>query len=88
LRHTPYCSPPASRSARSCLAVLAAASLLAACARVRVEGPREPIVVNLNVKVEQEVRVKIDPEVEALIDNEELFGEEAEDGAKAQAEAN
>jgi YnbE-like lipoprotein len=48
---------------------------LAACQhRVQVEAPKDPIVINLNVKIEQEVRVKVDREVEDLLaDNPELF---------------
>ena len=48
---------------------------LAACQhRVQVEAPKDPIVINLNVKIEQEVRVKVDREVEDLFaDNPELF---------------
>jgi hypothetical protein len=41
---------------------------LAACQpTVRVEAPDKPIVINLNVRIEQEVRVKIDREVEDLL---------------------
>jgi len=41
---------------------------------VRVEAPREPIVVNLNVKIEHEVRIKVEKEVETLFsENPELF---------------
>lgn len=48
---------------------------LAACQhRVQVEAPKDPIVINLNVKIEQEVRVKVEEEVEDLFaDNPELF---------------
>jgi YnbE-like lipoprotein len=51
------------------------ALVLAACThRVQVEAPKDPIVINLNVKIEQEVRVKVDREVEDLLaDNPELF---------------
>jgi YnbE-like lipoprotein len=35
---------------------------------------QDPIVINLNVRIEQEVRVKVDREVEDLLaDNPELF---------------
>ncbi len=48
--------------------VAAAALMLAACQpTVKVEAPDKPIVINLNVKIEQEVRVKIDREVEELL---------------------
>ena len=61
--------------AGSALHALALALLLVACThRVQVEAPKDPIVINLNVKVEQEVRVKVDREVEDLLaDNPELF---------------
>ena len=58
---------------RSGLAVLGLA-LLACQPTVRIEPPKEPIVVNLNVKIEHEVRVKIEKDVEALFeDNPDLF---------------
>ena len=62
---------------------LAAAAGLAAsvglalgCApRVQLEAPREPIVINLNIKVEQEIRVHVDRDLDTLIANDEnLFG--------------
>jgi len=41
---------------------------VAACQpTVKVEAPDKPIVINLNVKIEQEVRVKVDKEVEDLL---------------------
>ena len=41
---------------------------------VKVEAPDKPIVINLNVKIEQEVRVKVDKDVENLVnDNPNLF---------------
>ena len=41
---------------------------------VQVEAPKDPIVINLNVKIEQEVRVKVDKDVEDLLaDNPDLF---------------
>ena len=61
--------------AGSALGALVIALMLAACThRVQVEAPKDPIVINLNVKIEQEVRVKVDREVEDLFaDNPELF---------------
>jgi YnbE-like lipoprotein len=48
---------------------------LAACThKVQVEAPKDPIVINLNVKIEQEVRVKVEKDVENLLeDNPDLF---------------
>ena len=41
---------------------------LAACQpTVKVEAPDKPIVINLNIKIEQDVRVKVDKEVEDLL---------------------
>ena len=49
--------------------------LASACTpTVRLEAPQEPIVINLNVKIEQEVRVRIDRELEQTIQsNPNLF---------------
>ncbi len=57
---------------------LGAASLaliLAACQpSVKVEAPDEPIVINLNIKIEQEVRIKIDRALDdAISDNPSIF---------------
>jgi lipoprotein NlpI len=54
---------------------LAALLALAACQhKVQIEAPKEPIVINLNVKIEQEVRVKVENDVEQLFDtNDNLF---------------
>ncbi len=50
----------------SALAV-AAVLLLAACQpTVKVEAPDKPIVINLNVKIEQEIRVRVEKDVETL----------------------
>ncbi|WP_293619683.1 YnbE family lipoprotein [Ponticaulis sp.] len=50
---------------------------LLACActpTVRVAAPTEPITINLNVRIDQEVRIRLDREVEELIaDNPDLF---------------
>ena len=55
--------------------MLAALALLAACQpTVKVEAPDKPIVINLNVKIEQEVRIKIERDVEDLLKSQpELF---------------
>lgn len=49
--------------------------LLAACTpRVEVMVPDKPITVNLNVKVDHEIRVRVDRELEQLFEQEqELF---------------
>ena len=41
---------------------------------VEVAPPEEPIVINLNVKIEHEIRVKVDKDLENLFEeDEELF---------------
>jgi len=51
-------------------AVLVLGLGLAACnPTVKVEAPDKPIVINLNVKIEQEVRIKVDKDVESLVNN-------------------
>ena len=43
--------------------------LLAACQpTVKVEAPDKPIVINMNIKIEQEVRIKLEKEAEELLD--------------------
>lgn len=43
---------------------------------VQLEAPKDPIVINLNVKIQHEVRVKIDKELEDVFEqNPELFGQ-------------
>jgi len=59
-------------------AILAMAWLamsVAACSTtVKMEAPKEPIRIDLNVKIDQEVRIRLDDEVENLIDeNPDLF---------------
>ena len=41
---------------------------------VQVEAPKDPIVINLNVRIEQEVKVKVEKDVDELLqDNPDLF---------------
>lgn len=56
-------------------AALLCALLLAGCTpKVQLEAPDEPIVINLNVKIEHEVRVRVEKDLDQLIENEkELF---------------
>jgi len=58
-----------------CLGAASLALMLVACQpSVKVEAPDEPIVINLNIKIEQEVRVKIDRALDdAISDNPSIF---------------
>ncbi|MGE0119980.1 MAG: YnbE family lipoprotein [Dongiaceae bacterium] len=55
------------RMTRAAAFAMTALALVACQPTVKVEAPDKPIVINLNVKIEQEVRVKIDREVEDLL---------------------
>jgi YnbE-like lipoprotein len=48
---------------------IAAATMAGCTPTVKVEAPDKPIVINLNVKIEQEVRVKVDRDVDTLLQN-------------------
>lgn len=55
-----------------CILVLALG--MAACTpTVRMEAPKEPITVNLNVKIQHEIYVKVDEEVDELFGEKGLF---------------
>ncbi|MBI1214844.1 MAG: YnbE family lipoprotein [Alphaproteobacteria bacterium] len=55
---------------------LAALLLLGGCnPTVKVETPDKPIEINMNIKIQQEVRVKVDKDLDAAImDDPSLFG--------------
>ena len=62
--------PRQTRVLLMCLIGGIAATMLVACTpTVKVEAPDKPIVINLNVKIEQEVRVKVDKDVDTLLQN-------------------
>ena len=59
----------------SALVALAALNISACTPTVKLEAPDKPIEINMNVKIEQEVRVKVDRELEnEFKNNPELFG--------------
>ncbi|MCL6745567.1 MULTISPECIES: YnbE family lipoprotein [Kosakonia] len=48
--------------------VLMVIMLLAACTpRIEVAAPKEPITINMNVKIEHEIHIKVDKDVETLL---------------------
>ena len=56
-------------------AFIMALSLTACSPTVKVQAPDKPIEINLNVKIEQEVRVKVERDLEdAFMDDPDLFG--------------
>lgn len=59
------------------LGALGTLGLVACTPTVKVDAPTEPIEINLNVKIEHEVRVKLDEAVKDTIsDRPDLFGQE------------
>ena len=55
-------------------ALLGSALLVACQPTVKIEAPDRPIEINLNVKIEQEIRVKVERDLDALLaSNPELF---------------
>jgi hypothetical protein len=49
-------------------------ALLAGCnPTVTVQAPKEPIEINLNVKIEHNIRVQVDEELEDLFDDSDVF---------------
>jgi len=68
----------------SLLLTAALATGFAACTpTVKVQAPDKPIEINLNVKIEQEVRIKVEKDLEdAFADSPELFGTAATEEKK------
>lgn len=64
------------RALAATVAVAAGTGLWIGCTpRVQIEPPKEPIVIHLNVKIEQEVRVRVDRDLDELIaEDEDIFG--------------
>jgi hypothetical protein len=61
-------------SARAIAAVLLVATAAACSPVVRVEAPREPITINLNIKLDADVRVKLEEQAQKdVAKNPEIF---------------
>lgn len=53
------------------LPVIMMTMLLAACTpRIEVAAPKEPITINMNVKIEHDINIKADKEVETLLEKQ------------------
>ncbi|MFT6978357.1 MAG: hypothetical protein ACJAZA_002095 [Shewanella psychromarinicola] len=56
------------------LSTIMASLWLSACTpTVKIEPPDKPIVINLNVKIEHEIKIKVEKELNNLLENDELF---------------
>ena len=47
--------------------ILMSALVLAACATVEVKAPEKPIVIDLNVKIEHEIRIKVEKDLDKSV---------------------
>jgi hypothetical protein len=56
------------------ISTIMASLWLSACTpTVKIEPPDKPIVINLNVKIEHEIRIKVEKELNNLLENDKLF---------------
>lgn len=59
---------------RNCCAVIVLnASLLACSPTVKVEAPKEPITINLNIKLDADVRVKLEQQAKQDVASKPIF---------------
>ncbi|ABV37306.1 conserved hypothetical protein [Shewanella sediminis HAW-EB3] len=54
-------------------AMIALLALTGCTPTVKIEPPDKPIVINLNVKIEHEIKIKVDKDLDELLTNDELF---------------
>jgi hypothetical protein len=59
------------RSAVVLFVGLALAGMVGCSPSVKIEAPDKPIVINLNVKIEQEVRVRVEKDLDSLFESKE-----------------
>jgi len=64
-----------SRAFANFAAASVALALVAGCTpKVQLEAPKEPIVINMNIKIEHEVRVRVDKDLDDLIsEDKDIF---------------
>lgn len=56
------------------MALVLASYALAGCTpTVKIDPPDKPIVINLNVKIEHEIRIKVDKALDDILTNDEIF---------------
>ncbi|QDZ91031.1 YnbE family lipoprotein [Shewanella decolorationis] len=53
--------------------LLLLAALQGCAPTVKIEPPDKPIVINLNVKIEHEIKIKVDKELDQLLLDDKLF---------------
>ncbi len=61
--------------------------ILSACTpRIEVAAPKEPITINMNVKIEHQITIKADNEVQTLLDSENTAGNQNKSERKSPVE--
>ncbi len=56
---------------KSIITIIVLTAFLAGCSpTVKVEAPDKPIEINLNVKIEHEIRLRVDKELDGLFDED------------------
>ena len=55
---------------KSIMAVVLVIGLSGCTPRIEVAAPKEPITINMNVKIEHEINIKADKEIETLLQSE------------------
>jgi hypothetical protein len=66
--------PHLRRRAPLAAAVLLAGPLAGCQPRVAVEAPKEPITINMNIKIEHEIKVKVDEDLDQVFaEKEDIF---------------
>ncbi|QYN43423.1 YnbE family lipoprotein [Gilliamella sp. ESL0441] len=59
---------------RNVIAVMVVSSVLMGCSpTVRVQAPNEPININLNVKIDHEINIKVDKALDNVINKSGLY---------------
>lgn len=58
---------------KTLVGLMVLATVSACTPTVKLAPPDKPIVINLNVKIEHEIKIKVDKELDQLLTNDELF---------------
>ncbi|CNI32864.1 putative lipoprotein [Yersinia rohdei] len=53
-----------------CVVLVLGVFLLSGCLRLEVATPEKPITINMNVKIEHEIQIRVDKDVENLLKNQ------------------
>jgi len=61
------------RKRAGCRLLIALLAIVGCSPTVAVEAPKEPIVINMNVKIEHEIRIKVDKDLDSMFEDESLF---------------